>query len=99
MSVSTINVTQKHSLSKDEAKSRLSAFEEQLGKYGASLVWSGHEAKIKGMGVSGGATVADSSVNLTVKLGTMAKMAGVDAGKLEASIRKRLQAVYEDGVA
>ena len=94
--MSTIKVTQKHSLSKDDAKSRLSSFEDQLKKYGASLVWSGNDAKIKGMGVSGGASVADDNVSLTVKLGLLAKTAGVDPVKLEASIKKRLAAVYED---
>ncbi|MCO4772406.1 MAG: polyhydroxyalkanoic acid system family protein [Deltaproteobacteria bacterium] len=94
--MSTIKVNQPHALPKDEAKSRLAVFEESLGKYGVKLDWSGHKAKLKGTGVSGGAEVADDNVNITVKLGFLAKAAGVDAGKLEASIKKRLAAAFEE---
>lgn len=94
--MSKISIDQKHTLSKDEAKNRLSVFEEQLGKYGVKLDWSGYKANVKGTGVSGGAEVKDDNVNITLKLGFLAKAAGVDSDKLEASIRKRLKAVYEE---
>jgi len=94
--VSTIKVSQAHSLSKDDAKNRLDVFEQSLAKYGVKLDWSGFKAAIKGTGVSGGAEVLDDLVSITIKLGFIAKAAGVDAGKLEGSIRKRLTAAFSD---
>ena len=94
--MSTIKVSQAHSLSKDDAKGRLDVFEQQLGKYGVKLDWKGHSAAIKGTGVSGGAEVLDDLVSITIKLGFMAKAAGVDAKKLEESVRKRLTAALTD---
>jgi len=94
--MSTIKVNQSHSLSKEDAKGRLSVFEEQLGKYGIKLDWKDFAAALKGTGVSGGAEIGEDIVSITVKLGWMAKAAGVDAGKLEASIKKRLAAAFED---
>lgn len=94
--MSTIKVSQSHSLSKDDAKTRMAVFEEQLSKYGVKLDWSGFKAKIKGTGVSGGAEILDDLVSITIKLGFLAKAAGVDAGKLEASVRKRLTAALTD---
>lgn len=94
--MSTIKVSQAHSLSKDDAKGRMDVFEQQLGKYGVKLVWSGFTGVIKGTGVSGGAEVLDDLVSITIKLGFLAKAAGVDAGKLEASVRKRLTAAFAE---
>ncbi len=94
--MSTIKVSQPHSLSKDDAKSRLDVFEQQLGKYGVKLDWKGFQAAIKGTGVSGDAEVLDNLVSITIKLGFLAKAAGVDAGKLEGSLRKRLTAAFAD---
>ncbi len=94
--MSTIKVSQAHSLSKDDAKQRLDVFEQSLAKYGLKLDWSGFQAVIKGTGVSGGAEVLDDLVSITIKLGFLAKAAGVDAGKLEASVRKRLIAAFAE---
>jgi len=93
--MSTIKVNQSHSLSQEEAKERLGVFESQLSKYGAKLDWKGYSAKIKGMGVSGGAEVTGDNVEVTVKLGMMAKAAGVDAERLKGSIAKRLEEAYK----
>ena len=89
--MSTIKVSKPHELSRDEAKARLATFEESIKKYGVKLVWKGDRADLKGTGVSGGAVVRDDSVEITVKLGLIAKAAGVDAGKLKGSLSRRLE--------
>jgi putative polyhydroxyalkanoate system protein len=94
--VATVVVKQPHSVSTDEAKEKLGSFQEMMGKYGVKAVWSGHKAKLKGIGVSGGIDVGADVVEVTVKLGMMAKAAGVDAKRLEGSIAKRLKAAFED---
>ena len=65
-----------------------------LKKYHVSLTWKGDRAAISGVGVSGEIKVDDQAVDVTVSLGFLAKAAGVDATKLQASIAKRLQEAY-----
>ena len=86
-----INVNVPHTLSADEAKNRASAFEEMMSKYGVKAKWKGHEAQIKGLGVSGTMSITGSNVQVKLKLGMMAKAAGVDAKRLQASIERRLR--------
>ncbi len=97
--MSTVKVTQPHSLSTAEAKGKLGSFEEMLGKYGVKLAWAGDRAEIKGVGVSGDVKVSADAVQVAVKLGMMAKAVGVDPAKLEKSIEKRLLAALTDGDA
>lgn len=92
--MSTIKVTQGHSLEVESAKKALGSFEEDLKKYMVKLVWSGPKAEIKGTGVSGDVQVTTSDVTVTVKLGMLAKAAGVKADLLERSISKRLKAAF-----
>ena len=92
----SIKVSQPHSFTVAEAKTKLGSFEEMLGKYGVKLAWKGDRADIKGIGVSGGVAVTDSEVEVTVKLGMMAKAAGVNEGKLTKSIEKRLRNALTD---
>ncbi len=89
--MSTIKVTQAHQLSIDDAKSALSGFEQDLKKYMVKLAWSGPNAELKGTGVSGDVKVTTADVTVTVKLGMLAKAAGVKADLLEKSIAKRLK--------
>jgi putative polyhydroxyalkanoate system protein len=84
-------VTQSHSLGVEAAKKALSQFEQDVAKYGMKLVWSGPNAEIKGTGASGDVKVTATSVTVVVKLGMMAKVAGVKADLLEKSIEKRLK--------
>lgn len=91
-----IKVSQPHSFSVDEAKAKLGGFEEMLSKYGVKLAWKGNRAEIKGFGVSGGVDVSPSSVDVAVKLGMMAKAAGVDPDRLAKSIEKRLKSALGD---
>lgn len=95
--MSTIKVTEPHSLSVDEVKSRLAAFEQDISKYGMKLNWSGSKAELKGVGASGDVNVTASDVTISVKLGMMAKAAGVKPDKLSQSIEKRLKAALGDG--
>lgn len=94
--MSTIRVKQPHALPIDEAKSRLAEFETAMSKYGVTLDWKGASAKVKGMAVSGGIDVTSDLVDVTLKLGMMARAAGVDADRLEASITKRLKSLFEE---
>lgn len=90
--MSTVTVTQAHALGVEGAKKALSQFEGDISKYGMKLVWSGSNAEIKGTGASGDVKVTADRVTVTVKLGMIAKAAGVKADKLEGSIQKRLSA-------
>ena len=92
--MSNVEVNFPHSLSKDEAKGKIASFEEMLKKYGVKADWKGHAAKLKGLGVSGSINVTDSDVAIVVKLGMMAKAAGVDPVRLKASIEKRLNQAF-----
>lgn len=89
-----ILVTEPHNGTADEAIEKLGAFEEMLSKYGVKPKWSGRNAKIKAIGVSGAIDVTDTDVRVELSLGRMAKMAGIDPVRLEGSIRKRLKAAF-----
>lgn len=90
--MSTVVVSENHSLPPDEAKSRLASFEAEIAKYGMTAHWNGLNADLKGTGASGDVKVTTASVTITVKLGMVAKLAGVKPDRLEASLKKRLQA-------
>ena len=94
--MSTIRVKQTHSFDRDEARNRFASFEEMMGKYGAKLDWNGYTAAIKGIGVSGDVHVLTDAVEIVLKLGMMAKAAGVDPVRLEGSITRRLEAAFTD---
>ena len=88
--MSKISIQESHNLSQGAAKDKVSVFEDMVSKYGVKVVWSGYNAEIKGMGIGGNIVVTSSDVTVNIKLGMMAKAAGVKAEKLEPSIRKRL---------
>ncbi len=89
--MSKIVVREAHSLTIEEAKNRVGAFDDFINKYGAKLVWKSQTlADIKGMGISGDVKLGGDAVTVTIKLGMMAKAVGVDPVKLEGSVRKRL---------
>ncbi len=93
--MSDVQVTQAHHLGAEEAKNRLQSFEGMVAKYGVKADWSGNKANLKGTGVSGDIAVSDTSVTVTIKLGMLARMAGVDAARLQESIEKRLSSAFE----
>jgi putative polyhydroxyalkanoate system protein len=85
-----VHVIEPHTLPPSEAIARVKSFEEMLSKYGVKAVWSGTTAELKGTGVSGSINVTSTAVDITVKLGFLAKTIGVDPVRLESSIRRRL---------
>ena len=93
--MSAIKVRVSHGGSRSEARLKLGVFEQMMGKYGVSLRWSGDAAEIRGMGVSGRVSVDDTDVEVSLKLGMMARAAGVDPGRLKRSIDKRLTEVFK----
>lgn len=94
--MATINISQPHNLSIDEARAKLKSFEETMSKYGVSAKWSGAKATLKGMAVSGGIDIGADKVDIAIKLGMMARAAGVDPDRLKASIEKRLRAAFSE---
>jgi len=93
--MSTIRLTQKHDLPVEQARALFDRFQDEMGRFGVSLHWTGNRAEVKGIGVSGDAEVRSGEVSLTLKLGMLAKAAGVDPVRLEASLAKRLRAAFE----
>ncbi len=91
--MSDVRVEKNHQLSIEAAKKALEPFGAELeSKYGLKLAWNGPRADLKGTGASGSVEVTASKVVVTVKLGMLAKAAGVKADKVQASIDKRLDA-------
>ncbi|MCP4503859.1 MAG: hypothetical protein GY822_28365 [Deltaproteobacteria bacterium] len=93
--MANVVVTQAHSLSASDAKEKFADFETMMGKYGVKAKWSGNNAALKGVGVSGSIAILDATVKVELKLGMMAKAAGVDAKRLEESITKRLAKAFD----
>lgn len=96
--MSDVKVTEAHTLGAAEARKRIASFEEMMSKYGVKASWAGNQATLKGMAAKGSIDVTDTAATVVVKLGMMAKAAGIDPKKLEGSIRKRLRAAF-DGTA
>ena len=94
--MSTIRVKQPHNYGRERARACFGSFEEMMGKYGVKLDWNGDNATIKGFGVSGDVSVKDDCVEVVIKLGMMAKAAGVDPKRLEGSITRRLVAAFTE---
>lgn len=92
--MSEIKVIEPHNTTPPDAIKKIGEFESMLKKWGVKARWSGSDAKLKGTGVSGHIKVDKAQVEVLVKLGMLAKAAGVDAGRLENSIRKRLKAAF-----
>ncbi|MFH1809921.1 MAG: polyhydroxyalkanoic acid system family protein [Pseudomonadota bacterium] len=88
--MSKILVEKPHSLSVDQAKEALKSFEGDLAKYGLKPEWKGNKAELKGTGASGEIRIEASKVVVEIKLGMLAKAAGIKADKVQASIEKRL---------
>lgn len=88
--MANIKVERAHSLSADDAREALKSFESDLGKYGLRPVWSGNACTLKGTGASGELRIENKRVVVEIKLGMLAKAAGIDATKVQASIQKRL---------
>lgn len=90
-----VQVKQPHNLSVDDAKAKMSDFEDMMKKYGVSATWSGGHADLKGTGVKGAIDVTGSDVNVQLKLGMLAKAAGIDPSRLQNSIARRLKDAFD----
>ncbi|MFO0724796.1 MAG: polyhydroxyalkanoic acid system family protein [Myxococcota bacterium] len=90
--MSEVRVEEAHKLEVEVAKQKLGTFADEIKKYGMSLSWKGNEADLKGTGASGSVKVSATNVVVVVKLGMLAKAAGVNPDKLKDSISKRLKA-------
>lgn len=90
-----VRVTQSHTVSLDDAKQKLGSFEDMMKKYGVSAKWSGSHADLKGTGVKGAIDITGSDVRVELKLGMLAKAAGIDADRLHKSIGRRLKEAFE----
>ena len=93
--MSKITITEAHNLTVDEAVNKLSVFEEMVSKFGVSIKWSGAQAEIKGMGIGGDIKVTESDATINLKLGMLARAAGVDGDRLKGSVSKRLRAAFD----
>ena len=91
-----ITVRQPIRVSRAEARKRMDGFVETLSKYGVTPIWRGDSAILKSVAVSGGIEITDASVQVTLKLGMMARAAGVDSARLEGSIRRRLAEAFDE---
>ncbi|MGB5374869.1 MAG: polyhydroxyalkanoic acid system family protein, partial [Polyangiales bacterium] len=74
---------------------KLGGFEDMMKKYGVSAKWSGSHADLKGTGVKGAIDITDSDVRVELKLGMLAKAAGIDPDRLSKSIGRRLKEAFE----
>ena len=90
--MANVNVEVPHTHSTMEAQRCLSGFSEDLAKVGAKLVWRGDRAEVQGLGVSGELRNDPGRIRIALKLGLAARVAGVDAARLEGTIRRRLEA-------
>ena len=90
-----LTVTEEHTLGAAEARTRVSVFEEMLSKFGVKLKWAGNTSSFKGVGVSGTLSVTDTSATVELKLGMMARAAGIDADRLKGSISRRLREAFD----
>jgi len=86
-----ISVRESHSLPPAKAIKAVQTWELQMKKYGVKTQWKGQSAEVKGVGLSGSIEVTATEVVVDLKLGTLARMAGIDPVRLESSIRRRLK--------
>lgn len=98
--MSDIRVEKAHQLSVEAAKKALEPFAAELeSKYGLKLAWNGARADLKGTGASGTVEISAAKVVVSVKLGMLAKAAGIKADKVQSSIDKRLTAALESAAS
>jgi putative polyhydroxyalkanoate system protein len=95
--MATISIVEPHTHLPEEAKRRVQLFEDQLDKWRMKATWKGLNAELSGTGASGSIVVGPKEVKVEVKLGFLAKAAGIDPLRAEASIRKRLRQTLDLG--
>ena len=90
-----IHIVEKHTHAPEEAKRRVQSFEDQMEKWRLKAHWKGVNAELKGTGASGAITITGSEVKVEIKLGFLAKAAGIDAKRAQESIQKRLRSALD----
>ena len=95
--MSDIRVIEAHNMQPAQAIEKIESFEAMLKKYAVRARWRGQEAELKGPGVKGSITVDDTEARVEIKLGMLAKAAGIDPVRLSKSISKRLRAAFDEG--
>jgi putative polyhydroxyalkanoate system protein len=88
--MSKITIEKSHTLKPDEAREALKGFESDMAKYGMKPSWNGNRAQLKGTGASGEIRIETDKIVVEIKLGMLAKAAGIKPDRLKASIEKRL---------
>lgn len=72
--MSTIRVSRKHSLTKEEARAEAQALAEDLGRqFNVDYEWKGDRLEFKRSGVKGHLQVEDSRVDVELTLGLLAR--------------------------
>jgi putative polyhydroxyalkanoate system protein len=90
-----IHIVEKHTHTPEEAKRRVQSFEDQMEKWRLKAHWTGVNAELKGTGASGTISITGSEVKVEIKLGFLAKAAGIDAKRAQESIQKRLRGALD----
>ena len=93
--MATISIERNHTLPLDQARAAIEKFEGDLKRYGLKTEWNGNVAQLKGTGASGEIRIDQSKVKVEIKLGLLAKAAGIDPTRVQASIEKRLDAALK----
>ena len=96
LAMATIRVQQSHTLGRDRALDALRSFEASLAKYKVKFIWERSGAKIDGIGVKGTLAVTEADATVTIEIGWAAKAVGVDAGRLEQSVQRRMREALAD---
>ena len=82
--------SRRHNLGQEVAKDKIGVFEEMVQKVGVKVIWSGFALKSRAWALVA-ILMSSQMACLKLKLGMMAKAAGVKADKLEGSIERRIQ--------
>ncbi|MBI5507275.1 MAG: polyhydroxyalkanoic acid system family protein [Deltaproteobacteria bacterium] len=72
--MSEIKIERSHKLGSDEAKKRFAGIEAKLKeRYGVALEWQGHNATVKGSGVTGDVKVTSDRIAVVLRLGFLVR--------------------------
>lgn len=88
--MSKIRVEKEHRLARDQVRNALAPLKEFINKYHMKETWSGDICKLDGPGASGEIRIEEQKVVVEIKLGMLAKAAGVKPERVEQSVSKRL---------
>ncbi|MCH9694183.1 MAG: polyhydroxyalkanoic acid system family protein [Gammaproteobacteria bacterium] len=88
-----MRISRQHHLGHEEARQRVeSAAKELAGKYNLSYKWQGDDLRFHGTGVKGHIAVAETTIDIDVKLGFALMM-------LESTIRSSVEEAIDHNLA